>query len=187
MTKRLLILCFLLCSAVAAFCQSDFMQLKKGNKTLKTFMPGSYIVFQLGNYQWLEGEIQTIRNDTFYIKQVILRRAANWIGMPVIDTGYLNIIGFHVNEIYAMPRKPGSFEYVKNGSLFMIGGGGYLLLNTINTLSDKEPLLGKDNRKNFITGAGTFLLGLVLNIMRPGDYIIGKKYKLSYIRMHAAK
>jgi hypothetical protein len=177
----LLLLTFLVCTG-HLFAQNDVLVFRKGNKRIKTFMTGSNITFQLTNYQWIQGDITAIRNDSFFVKQYILRQSYAW-GAATLDTAYMNIAGFSLQDVLKLPRKPAGL--LSNGSLLMIGGGGYTVLNVVNTLGQKEPVFGKENRGRLLSGVGTFMAGLLLNIFQPRDYVMGGKYQLHYIHIHA--
>jgi hypothetical protein len=87
----------------------------------------------------------------------------------------------HPNQLNAFPREERGFAYVRNGWIFDIAGGGYLLLNVINTLSDKEPVFGSDNLPKVGIAAGVLAVGVILGLTHKSTYIIGKKYHLEYI------
>ena len=87
----------------------------------------------------------------------------------------------HPNQLNAFPKDDEGFSYIKNGTLFYIAGGGYLLLNVINTLSNNEPVFGSDNLDNIGLAAGLLAVGLALDLTHKSTYTIGKKYRIEYI------
>jgi len=167
----------------ALFSQSDFIQLKKGNKVVQTWYKDDDIYLQLKNNQWVNAAIYKIQDDSLYLRPYLVQTFANRIGLPYLDTTYFGIMAVHINNIKAFPKEKESFSYIKNGTLFTIAGGGYLLLNIINTLSDGDAVFGSDNIDNLCIGAGLLTVGLVLGLTHKSTYIIGKKYRIEYIGM----
>ena len=165
----------------SAFTQSDFIQLKKRNTVLQTWFKGNYITLQLKNQQWLDAVIYKIKDDSLYLRPYSLQTNFNRLGLNYIDTIFYGLLTIHINYVNAFPKKDEGFSYVKNGSIFYIAGGGYLLLNIINTLSDNEPVFGSDNLPKITLGAGLLALGVVLSLTHKSTYIIGKKYHIEYI------
>lgn len=185
MHKTLLVAsCFLLFQ-LSSSAQQDFLLLKKGNKTYQSFFKGSFMTFQLENYQWLNGRIQKLTNDSIYFYQMEIGMRPNSFGLgAVADTTVLGLIPLAIKNIRAMPVPPKkeSFAFIKNGSLFQFGAGGYMLLNVFNTLRAKEPLFDAQNSKRLGIAAAVFLFGKILQWNHPSEYKLGKKYKLVYIK-----
>lgn len=167
-----------LCGAISTFAQPNFAVLRKHNKTIKTYFPTSYIVFQLSNKQWIEGRIKTIKDDSLFINQMALRNVINYLGLFAIDTVRLGIFKVSVNEIYALPKEKESFSFIRNGSIFQIGSLGYLGLNTINGLGKDEPFFSANNAPRLVSAVGVFALGTVLHLTYNNTYVLGKKYRL---------
>lgn len=165
----------------STFAQSDFIQLKKHNKVLQTWYKDNYIYLQLQNGQWLNALIYKIQDDSLYLRPYIVTTYYNRLGLPFLDTTYYGLMPLHFKDIKAFPKEDESFSYVKNGAIFKIAGGGYALLNIINTLSSNEPPFGSDNLPKLAVAAGVFAVGQVLSMTHKKDYIIGKKYHVEYI------
>lgn len=166
--------------AIASFAQSDFIQLKKNNKVLGSWFSNNYITLQLKNEQWLDAIIHDIKNDSLFLRPYTLRTNYNRLGINYIDTVYYGFMNVSVNEIKAFPKKEGS-GLIKRGTLFTIAGGGYLLLNIINTLSSNDPLFASDNLPKLGIGASLLAIGIALGATHTSSYIIGKKYYIEYI------
>jgi len=75
----------------------------------RNIFPGKYITIQFDNYQWIEGEIKEIRNDSVFINQKVSRIVGNGWGLPVRDTVSLGLLAYAINQIYAMPLKISSW------------------------------------------------------------------------------
>ena len=164
-----------------SFAQSDFIQLKKRDKVIKSWFKGNDFYGQLKNGQWVTALIYKIENDSLYLRPYIVRTYANRLGLPYLDTTYYGMMPVHPNQLNAFPKDDEGFSYIKNGTLFYIAGGGYLLLNVINTLSNNEPVFGSDNLDNIGLAAGLLAVGLALDLTHKSTYTIGKKYRIEYI------
>jgi hypothetical protein len=175
-----LLLLFIFISNITS-AQSDFIILKKRSRVLETWFSGQYIQLQLNNRQWVSAQIKKIQDDSLYLRPFATRVLANRWGMPYVDTTYYGYMPVSVKNIRALPKMEESFAYVKNGLLLQLGGGGYLVLNIINTLSNNEPVFGNDNLPKVSIGAAVFAAGTLLSLTRKSTYLIGKKYHIEYI------
>jgi len=177
--------CFLILITIfivnASFGQADFFQLKKKDKVLKTWYKDNDIYFQLKNGQWVNAVIHNIRDDSLYLRPYQVQTFINRLGLNYLDTTFYGLMTIHINSIHAFPKEDEGFSYVKNGAIFKIAGGGYLLLNVINTLSANEPVFGEDNLPKVGIAVGVIAVGVVLGLTHKSAYIIGKKYHLEYI------
>lgn len=165
----------------SAFSQSDFIQLKKNNKVIKTWFKDNDFYGQLNSGEWITATIYKIQDDSLYLRPYIVRTLANRLGLPVLDTTYYGLMPVHINQLSAFPKEDEGFSYVKNGLIFKIAGGGYMLLNVINTLSVNEPVFGSDNLPKITIAASVLALGVVLGLTHKSSYIVGKKYHIEYI------
>ncbi len=164
-----------------SFAQSDFIQLKKNNKVIKTWFKGNEFYGQLKNGEWITATIYKIQYDSLYLRPYIVQTLANRLGLPVLDTTYYGLMPVHISQLLAFPKEDEGFSDVKNGLIFKIAGGGFLVLNVINTLSANEPVFGSDNLPKVTIAAGVLALGVVLGLTHKSDYIVGKKYHIEYI------
>ncbi len=173
---------------VSATCaQTDMIILKKRNKTVQRYYTGSFISLQLNNEQRTNGYIKKLKQDTIYLIPVQEKLIVNFLGMLVTDTVVLNTIKISLRSIHAVPKEEESFSYIKDGSLFQILSGGYIVLNLINAATSKEQLLGSNNAKRLGTAAGVFGIGSVMHVLHNHSYIIGKKYHLQIIQLTPSK
>ena len=129
--NRCIIVFIAACIYSASFAQSDFIQLKKRDKVIGSWFKGNYITLQLNNEQWINALIYKIQDDSLYLRPYIVQTYANRLGLPFLDTTYYGLMPLHMSGIKAFPKDDESFSYIKNGTLFYIAGGGYLLLNII--------------------------------------------------------
>jgi hypothetical protein len=170
----------------SSFAQSDFIQLKKKDKVVQTWFKDNYITLQLDNGQWMEAVIFKIQDDSLYLRPYVLQIGYNRLGLTTLDTLYYGLMTIHVNRIKAFPKTDESFAYVKNGLIFKIAGGGYLLLNAINTLSDHDDFFASDNIPKISIAAGVLTIGIVLGLTHKTSYEVGKKYHIEYISAKAS-
>jgi len=161
--------------------QSDFIVLKKRSKVLETWFSGQNIQLQLSNRQWIDALINKIQHDSLYLRPFTTQVLVNRWGMPYVDTTYYGVMTIDVKDIRAFPKTEESFSYVRNGLIFQIGGGGYLVLNIINTLSNNEPVFGDDNISNIAIAAAVLAAGTILSLTHKSTWMIGKKYHIEYI------
>lgn len=120
--------------------QSDFLSLKKKDRTIKNYFKGAPIEFVHVNGYYISGIIERIYKDTLYVKQYDVRMAPTFWGTRTRDTMGHYDLRFHYKEISSIPKPEKSFEFVRNGTLFMIAGGGYAFLHTFNSLIQKTQI-----------------------------------------------
>lgn len=177
----LLILC-MVCALSGYSQQSDFISFRKKGRTITTYFKGSPITFIHRNGSAVSGIIEKIYHDTLYIKQYDVRMFATPWGTRAPDTiGHYDLL-FHYNEIAAIPRPPKSFEFIRNGSLLMLGGGGYAFLHTFNGLIQKRKIYPS----TLVITGGIAAAGFTLHKLRKYYYPIGRKYRMEYISMKSA-
>ena len=184
--QKLILLCFIAFTVSSLHAQSDFIVLKKRNTSLKTYFVGTYISLVLGNDELLGGYIHKIQNDSIYIRPFTLRVYVDAWSLTGTDTVFSSVVRVSIKQIKGVPNIKRSFEYVRDGSIFEIGAGGYMALNIINTLSKKQPLFGETNAPRLGTAAGIFAFGLLLNLTRQPYITLGKRYHLDYIRLNSS-
>ena len=169
------------CVITSTFAQSDFIQLKKRNKVIQSWFKDNYIYLQLQNDQWINAVIYNIKDDSLYLRPYVVQTFVNRIGLNFLDTTFYGLMPVHFKNIKAFPKDDEAFSYVKNGAIFDIAAGGYIVLNVINTLSNNEPVFGPDNLPKLGIAAGVLAIGIVLGLTHKTTYNIGKKYHIEYI------
>ena len=125
--------------------QEDFMILKKGNKSIKKFWKGDFIAFQTENKMWEKGEITRIKDDSFYIRPMVVKYS-----LMRTDTFYYPVKAFTIADIYSLPKRgvlvdyiDGRFQisktgghqhflWIKNGFIFKLAGGGLIVVGIVN-------------------------------------------------------
>jgi hypothetical protein len=150
---------------------------KSSGRTVKSYFSGIPIAFETKSGRFVEGNIMKIERDTIFIQYYDVRRAMTMWGTQVQDTISVYWTGYHTNEI-AWIRKPNAkFEFVRNGTIFMIAGTGYALLHVINAAYLDEPVLWS----TIGVAAGVAVGGFIMYKLRKKRYVIGKGYELRYI------
>jgi hypothetical protein len=175
---QLLLACFFF--SLSSFSQqNDFLSFRKRDRTIKTYFRGMPMEFVHRNGSAVGGIIEKIYNDTIYMIQYDVRMFATPWGTSVQDTIGHYDLRFHYKEIAAIPRAPKAFEFIRNGTLFMIGGGGYAFLHTFNGLVQKRKIYPS----TLAISGGVAALGFTMRKLRKYYYPVGKKYKMEYIKM----
>lgn len=167
--------------SLSVFAQSDFIQLKKHQKVIQSWFKDNDITFQLKNGSWLTAIINKIEDDSLYLRPFQIYYFTTRSGINMSDTIFSGLMKVHYQSISAFPKQDEGSGLIKNGTLFKVGGGGYLLLNIINTLSKNEPVFGADNLPKLGIAAGVLAVGFVLGLSHRSDCIVGKKYRIEYI------
>lgn len=168
---------------------SDFIRVKKrNNRTLKTFFTGSFISCQTVYGNYISGIIRDVRNDSVFIKEFDIRTVPNQWGVSSVDTLGSYIVGIHYKDIdIVIFPKHESFGFLKNGTLFIIGGLGYATLNLVNGKYLNESITSQDNLKSLGISLGVAGVGFLMNRLRKINNRNGKSYQVEYIRMNDPK
>jgi hypothetical protein len=160
---------------------SDFIQLKKKDKVIQSWFKDNDIYMQLKNGTWITALIYKIKDDSLYLRPYQVFYYTRGGGINTVDTVYYGTKTISVDYINAFPKQDEGSGLIRSGTLFKAAGGGYLLLNIINTLSKNDPVFGSDNLPNISIAAGVLAIGIALGLTHKSICIIGKKYHIEYI------
>lgn len=165
---------------------SDFISVKKrNNRTVRSYFPGTPIVFQTVNGNYFNGYVEAVRNDSVFIKQYDIRSVPTPWGVSKQDTVGVYISGIHYKDMRMMVyEKRRSFGFIRSGTIFIIGGLGYAGLNLINGQYLNEPTGSKDNVKKLGIAFGVAGAGFLLKYLNNRSQRNHKKYRIEYIRMN---
>lgn len=166
---------------IQSVAQSDILLLQKNEQTIKTWVKGSHINFQFSNYQWINGVIKTIKNDSISVRQMEIRMVPDRFGFPSIDTAWFGIIKLHINEIRAMPKKDKWGGFITDGSLLQLGALAYIVLNLLNGVILNQSNSTKTNLTNIGIAGGVFVTGTILKKTHKEYTEMGKKYTMKII------
>lgn len=188
--RTFLFLLILSSLSVTSFSQaSDFIKVKKrNNRTLRSYFPGSAISCETVYGNHIQGMVYAVKNDSVFIKEYDIRSIPNIWGVAKIDTVGTYVVGIHYKDIEMLEmKKRESFGYIKNGTIFIIGGIGYAALNLINGKYLKESITGKQNRKSLGIALGVTGAGFVMNRWRRYNNRNGKRYRVEYVHMEGPR
>ncbi len=178
--KRLLHV-FLLFSFTSSAQTSDFIILKKGNKTIRNIFSGTSIQFVSTTGAYRDALITSIRNDSIYLQEFLVRRVPTVYGSYMNDTVGSFRYTYHYHQVQSFGKKSNKGFNV-NGSGAALMGGGILL----TIASGVSYLADKDKFSPELLGAAVALGGLGYLISTSGKkgIVIGKKYSLQYMKMN---
>jgi hypothetical protein len=178
MKKLLLLLLFF---PLISFSQSsDFLILKKKNKTIRNIFAGSNIEFVSTNGAYRDAYITGIKNDSIYLQEFVVNRIPTTFGTYMLDTAGSFRYIYHYNQIGSFgPPKQRGFNVSGSGAALMGGGILLTLASGVSYLADKE----KFSPELLAAAVGLGGLGYLMNKSAGKGMVIGKKYKLQYMKM----
>jgi hypothetical protein len=184
MAKKLLLLLFMtpfILLAQEGPC--DIMLLRKRKKTVQKYYAGSNILFYTKEGQAISGNIDCIKNDSIFLTQQTVRRFQTAEGGIRFDTSQKYKLMFSLANIGSFPSgKQRGKNLLTDGTLLMLGGAGYLVLNLVNTTRQGEPPFGEDNLPKVLASAGAMVVGFLLKRAWPAKSTIGKKYEIQVLK-----
>lgn len=148
-------------------------------RTVKSYFNGINLEGADKSGRGIYGVIRKIRADSIFVQTYDVRKQYNMWGTSVLDTVTSYLTPYHVNEVAWIRKPPAKFEFVRDGSLFMIGGSAYLLLHVINAAYLKQPVIGS----TVAIAGGIAVTGFVMHKLRKRKYVIGRGYELKYVGM----
>lgn len=152
------------------------------NRTVKSYFQGIPITFGSTSGKYVEGTIRKIERDSIFIQRYDVRRAMTMWGTQVQDTVGIFLMAYHTNEIAWIRKPKAKFEFVRNGTLFMLGGGAYTVLHLVNAAYLGEPVVWS----TVGIAVGIAAAGFVMHKLRKRQYVIGRGYTLKYINTEAS-
>lgn len=193
MKKTILLITVLFCSLLTFSQQSDFIVLKKwNNRTIKTFYPGAFISAQTHRGFNINGFITAIRNDSIYIRQEERQLMGTEFGVELdtlvytIGIDYREISRFNYTKKYKWGGKRG-FVQVALPKLMMIGGVGFIILETVNTIYRKESFNDDGKLATLGIAAGVAVAGYLWEHMQSRSNKAGGRYKVIYVKVNELK
>ncbi|TAD85258.1 MAG: hypothetical protein EAY75_11640 [Bacteroidetes bacterium] len=172
-----------LCFGSAAFAKaqkSDVLLLQKNQRTIASYFAGTNISFFTTDRLPVSARVDSIRRDSIFLTQYNLQRFMTAQGGQMIDTvGKFNL-RFSVANIGYFPykgRQPQGFW----GRALGLGGGGFLLVNLVNTLRENDAFFGKENLPRVLGAVGAVALGIGLAATEKEKVKLGGKYRLKYL------
>lgn len=161
----------------------DILLLRKGNKTIQKYYAGSTIMFYTKEGQAISGNIDCIKNDSIFLTQQTVRRIQTAEGGFRFDTSNKYRLMFSIANIGSFPSgKQRGKNLLTDGTLLMLGGAGYLVLNLVNTTRQGDSPFGEENLPKVLASAGAVVVGFILKKAWPSRSTIGKKYDIQVLK-----
>jgi len=174
----------LLLFSMAFFLQSngqgwDMLLFKRNSKTMTTFMPGARISISDKDGRYADGTIRKIDRDTLFITEYDVRKAYNMWYTSVLDTVSAFLTPIYYKDITKVYRRSSGFEFIRDGTLFMLGGAVYMILHLVNSAIQHQPV----QASSMAIAGGVTVAGLMMHKLRKHYYAVGHKYHFEYIRV----
>ena len=179
--RRFLIL-LLLTSTVAHAQPSDFIILKKKNKTIHSYYSGMQIEFVTATGAYRNALITNIHNDTVNLREFIVRQMVTKFGFYVTDTAGSYSYAYDYRDIKSIGKKQKGFDVRGSGAALLGGGAVLTLASGVVFLADRKKfspaLLG--------ASAGLGIIGYFMSRSGSKGIVIGKKhYHIEYVNLSA--
>lgn len=174
-----IILLFLTCPAHAQ--SSDFILIKKNGKTLFSYYAGSQIEFITTGGAYRNALINSIKNDSIYLQEFVVRQLPTTLGYYITDTAGSFRYVYHYNQVKSIGPKPQRGFNVSGSGAALLGGGTLLFLASgIVYIADREKF------SPALMGAAAGLAGIGYLLSKSGSKgtVIGKKHcRIEYIKV----
>ena len=171
---------FFLITACAA--QNDLLILKKNNRTVESFFPGSEMNFST-NERYYDAYVTSIEKDSVYLVQYDVRRVYTRLGVFVLDTVAQYHFAINYHQIVSFGKKRKNFDWNSSGAA-LFGGGTLLTAAGLVTWIFAKPNTRYYARQELVIGAAAIAtVGYFLMKSGNKNLILGKKYTLHYIKM----
>lgn len=191
MFKITLLILFAGCS-LTMFAQNGFIVVKKRKKTERTYGKDDHLTFQQRDGQWVTGIVTRIDRDSISFTREIIHYYS--IG---VDTLHISGYRYAASDIRAIPSKKQMFVYrndqvditlgherfvwLRNGFIFQVAGAGYIGLNVINDLTNRQPPFAREHLDGLGIAAFAFLAGTIMHWRFDPTIRIGKKYSVRFV------
>ncbi len=160
----------------------NVLVLKDRGVTIKSFTKDNYIEFEFSNRQWITGQIQWVKNDSFQVKQYALQTTMTQYGTYGQDTLRLGTLTLHINEIRAFAKDKGRYQSVfANGTFLKVGGVLYSGLNITNSIINKEAVFSSKNVPSIAGGFVAYMIGRWMAKKNPPYRPIGKRFSVEIL------
>jgi hypothetical protein len=177
--KKWLLPVLLLMMAVNCYAQDglSLLVLKKKERTIKTYMPGSRFEAIHRNGSELNGQIRKVSRDTVHLSSFYLQRTGNEKGFIFFDTIYTALPPFPVSDIFSIQVPKNNFAYRASEYTAYLAGVWFTIMSVVNG-SKFNQKGGEVLREIGIRGGGFFLLGRIFRWLGRDEFRLGKKYRL---------
>lgn len=160
--------------------QSDFIVLKKKGKTIQSYYAGSQIEFITVTGTYKNALIKSIKHDTLFIQEFLVRQVLTQFGFYIIDTIGSFHYAYHYKDIKSFGKPQKGFNVRGSGAALLGGGILLTLAGGVVYLADRDrfspELMG--------ASAGLAVAGYFLSKTGGKGFQLGRKhYRLEYINM----
>jgi|694.fasta_scaffold00767_35 hypothetical protein len=171
----------LMCCSLTAMAQpSDFLALRKKNKTIKSFYAGTQIEFTTVHGVYKNALINRIQNDTIYVQEWLVRPMMTQLGYIVTDSVGSFRYAYHYKDIKSIGKPQKGFNVQGSGAALLGGGILLTLASGVVYIFDKD----KFSPELMAAAAGLAVIGYFLSKSGSKGIVIGKKnYQLDYIKL----
>ena len=173
-------------SAAAVHAQpSDFIILKKKDKTIRSYYAGTQIEFVTTTGAYRNALINRIVNDSIFLQEFLVQQIPSTLGFYITDTLGSYRYAYRCNEIGSIGPKQNKGFNVRGSGAALLGGGVVLTLASgVVWLADREKfspaLLG--------ASVGLGAIGYIMTRSGAKGIVIGKKgYRIEYIKVTGEK
>ena len=174
----MLVVVLVLSTGAKAQKSNGVLFLKKHNKTVKTWFPGTDIVVFTSGGGKVSGNIERITKDSLWLVYYQTAMVPTFAGTAVLDTLGRYPIHLAITELEAVPAIYRRRSILLNGTLYKLGGAAYLVVNAINTGREKQPYFGSDNIPRLVGGLAAIVVGFLLDKSKKEKFVVGKKYQI---------
>lgn len=181
--NRLLILILILFASKTFAQQTDFILLKKKNKTIARYYAGMQIDFTTTTGAYVNAHIQGIKNDSLFLKEFVVKIFPTQLGVYVLDTVATYYYKYHYNQIGAIGKSNKGFNLSASAASLMGGGALLTVASGIVYIADRE----KFSPALLITSASLAAVGFLMAKAGGKGMVIGKKYHLVYLGLSGNK
>ncbi len=182
MKTMLLLIAAILCGGtIEAQQASDLLILKKNQKTVRTFFPGSEMMFNTST-RYYDAVVRYIDRDTIFLVQYDIKQVPTTLGVYMLDT--LGTFPFSVNykDIISFGKdRNKNFDLGGSGGV-LLGGGSLIALVGLGTWIFTKPNT-QYHASPYLVGGAALLAGVGYLMAKASvrKMVLGKKYTLQYI------
>lgn len=162
--------------------QSDLLVLKKNNRTVQSFFPGSEMIFY-ANYKNYDAFVTSIERDSIFLVQYDVRQVPTNLGVYMLDTVAKYYSSVSYKDITAFGKNSKNFNWAASGGA-LFGGGILLTTAGLATWIFSKPNTRYHARPELVIGAAALTaIGYLIMKKGSGNMPLGKKYSLHYIHL----
>lgn len=168
--------------ALPCMAQNDLLILKKHNRAVRSFFPGSEIIFSTNSGSF-NGYVTSIEKDSVFLVQYDVRQVPTNLGVYMLDTIARYYFGVNYHDITGFGKNNNKFNWGGSGGA-LFGGGILLATVGMGTWLFTKPNTRYNASPSLVIGSAA-LAGIGYLLMKSGNrgMPLGKKYTLHYIKV----